>query len=559
MSNTISRQMWNMFLVIAILCGSVDYTHGHFIWVAKSNSAGVVNIYFGEGPSPDQAQFLNGLKEMQVWSVDKNGVANKLDFNKKTEGSDGWFETASGQFAVDVDCQYGIFGRGDKNMFLHYSAKYIDYVPNFEMKPNGKLPLDITFKSAGSKTKFKVLHKGKPASSCELNVVDHKDENHELTTNEAGEVEFAGVPTGRWQVRAKVTDATAGKVGDKEYSEKRYYCTLVVGLDSSEVNQQTETSGNAESAKAMAKVSASTPFPDLPVGITSFGGAVVDQHVYVFGGHCGQAHNYYRSGQNGKLMRLDLKDPAKWETVGESTGLQGLAMVEHKGNLYRVGGFEARNKKGEDQDLHSVNDFAQFNFETKTWEPRQPMPTPRSSLDAVVIGDELFVVGGWAMKGSEKTEWREEAISINLADKDAKWNVIETPFKRRALSVGFQGNKLCAVGGMQEKGGITSNVQVYDIKSKTWTEGPKLPGSGSMEGFGSSCFNIGGKLIASTYSGEILSLNQSHDGWEKIHELETGRFFHRLLPMSQNKFMLVGGANMEIGKMHDVQVISLDQ
>ena len=328
------------------------------------------------------------------------------------------------------------------------------------------------------------MYRGKPAADCELQIVDADDQSHSITTSSAGAASFADAPKGRWQVRAKMVDDTAGTVGDQKYSEKRYYCTLVIGVKPNEVKSdavqsdavqsdaaqsdaaQAEGSASKKDTDSPAALVETTPFPELPIGITSFGGAVVGHNVYVFGGHCGDAHDYYRSGQNSKLMRLDLKTPKKWETVSESTGLQGLAMVQHGGNLYRVGGFEARNKQGDEQDLHSLDQFARFDFDSGKWVNLAPLPSPRSSLDAVVIGDELFVVGGWTMNGDGDTKWCDDMVCINLKEKDAQWKTIKTPFKRRALSAGFQGKKLYAIGGMQSKGGPTRKVSVYGPEVK---------------------------------------------------------------------------------------------
>lgn len=111
-----------LLVLAALFCPS--FAVAHFIWVSKSPSDGIVKIYFGEGPHPDQAQFPCGLKDMKVWSVDSKGKATEIKFAQKTEGSDGWFECESGKKLgqVDVRCEYGVFGRGDKAMFLDYSG-----------------------------------------------------------------------------------------------------------------------------------------------------------------------------------------------------------------------------------------------------------------------------------------------------------------------------------------------------------------------------------------------------------------------------------------------------
>ena len=545
--------------ILACSAGLQSAAHAHFIWVAKSAETGKVNVYFGEGPYADKAQFLGGLSGMQVWSVDADGTATPIRFEKKTDGDDGWFECHSDQplQAVDVDCEYGIFTRGENTMFLHYSAKYVDPVSKSTSKSTGNLPLDIGFESADGRTTFDVIFNAKPAAGCELQIVDGSGTTHDLKTDAAGKVVVNEIPQDQWLVRAKMTNSTPGEFNGKPYDEKRFYCTLAIGQAKTKV--VTEEMAKAQESKPANTTTAmeKSPYPELPIGVTSFGGAIAGDHLYIFGGHCGDAHDYYKAGQNATLYRLNVKKPATWETVDESTGLQGLAMVEHQGNLYRVGGFTARNEQGDEHDLHSVAEFARFNFESKKWDQLKPMPSPRSSLDAVVVGNTLFVVGGWQIEGKEKNVWSDNMVSIDLSDPKAEWQTISVPFKRRALSVGFQDERLYVIGGMKESGGTTSDVEVYDIKSKTWRDGPTLPGSGEMEGFGSSCFNVGGRLVASTYGGSVLKLNDTSDGWQQIHQLENGRFFHRLLPLSSEKFVLVGGANMETGKFHEVQVLDI--
>ena len=296
---------------------------------------------------------------------------------------------------------------------------------------------------------------------------------------------------------------------------------------------------------------------DIPEGITSFGGAVMGQQMFVYGGHTGDAHSYYESGQNKTLFAIDLNSPREWKAVGQGLGLQGLAMVAHDGKLYRLGGFHAHNKKGEKHDLRSVNEFAVFDFETKKWKQLQPMPEARSSFDAVVKDGKIYIVGGWAMNGQKSTAWCETAYVYDLTQDNPKWNKLPNPpFKRRALSVGYQGNKIIAIGGMQEKGGPTTKVAILDLNDNKWSDGPALPDNGRMEGFGTSCFNIGGHLVVSTYGGKVYQLNKSATEWVPIAELDEGRFFHRLLPIGSKQFALVGGASMETGKFYEVEILS---
>ncbi len=322
-------------------------------------------------------------------------------------------------------------------------------------------------------------------------------------------------------------------------------------LISQPVQAQTET-GSTDDTMQPVKM-----LPEIPDGITSFGAALCDGHLYVYGGHNGDAHEYYQTGQNGTTWRLDLQNPGKWESVSQTVGRQGLAMVAHNGRVYRLGGFEARNQQGEEHDLHSVATVEVMDADSGEWQEIQPMPAPRSSFDAVVVGDTVYVVGGWAMAGDQETRWLETACSLDLSDPDAQWQQLPTPpFVRRALSTAAHGEKIYVIGGMQEKGGPTRSVDVFDTATSQWSKGPELPGDKGMEGFGNSSFNVGGQVVVTTYSGQVYQLNSAGDEWLQLGSLESGRFFHRLLPVSDAEFVLIGGASMESGKTTDTPVFA---
>lgn len=299
--------------------------------------------------------------------------------------------------------------------------------------------------------------------------------------------------------------------------------------------------------------------PDLPKGLTSFGAAVLDGKVYVYGGHTGSAHAYYKEGQSDEMFVLDLAKPDAWKVVGKVPRRQGLALVPHGGYLYRVGGFEARNAEGEDRDLASTADFARFDPKTGKWEKLANLPEPRSSHDAVVIGDKLYVAGGWAMADGEST-WHETALVADLSADEIRWEKLPNPpFKRRALALGESGGRLYVVGGMQEEGGPTTKVGVYDPKSKSWSEGPVILADGRMGGFGSSAFRCGEQLYVSTYEGKLQRLDENAGEWVEVDELEHPRFFHRMLPVSGNRLLVLGGASMQAGKVLELETFDVER
>jgi hypothetical protein len=296
--------------------------------------------------------------------------------------------------------------------------------------------------------------------------------------------------------------------------------------------------------------------PDLPQPVTSFGAAVLGDALYVYGGHTGSAHSYSTAEQSHTLTRLKLRQGSKWETVAEGPRLQGLALVAHAGKVYRLGGFTAKNAEGEDHDLWSQDSVAAFDPETGMWSDLPSLPEPRSSFDAAVLGDVIHVVGGWSMQGGSKKHWHTTAWKMDLSEKPLAWQSVPSPpFQRRALSLAAYKGKLFAIGGMQQEGGPTRRVDVFDPASDKWSRGPELVGEQGITGFGTSAFATGGQLYVSTIEGNLQRLKPDEAAWEIVGETPTARFFHRMLPLDAGHLVVVGGANMSVGKFDEVEVL----
>ena len=77
-----------------------------------------------------------------------------------------------------------------------------------------------------------------------------------------------------------------------------------------------------------------------------------------------------------------------------------------------------------------------------------------------------------------------------------------------------------------------------------------------MEGFGTSSFEIEGRLLVSTMAGTVQQLSQDGKSWEVVGHLNHPRFFHRLLPTAQGQAVIVGGASMQTGKVVELELLS---
>jgi N-acetylneuraminic acid mutarotase len=255
---------------------------------------------------------------------------------------------------------------------------------------------------------------------------------------------------------------------------------------------------------------------------------------------------------------LNLAQPTAWEVVAEGPKRTGLALVAHAGKLYRIGGWEAKNRKGEEQSLHSQADFARFDAKSGQWQTLPPLPSGRSSHDAAVLDGKLYVVGGWRMFGPGNGEWHSTALVCDLAQDQPQWHEIAAPpFTRRALAVAGHQGKLYAIGGMDDSNDTTTSVSVYDPQSNVWASGPKLPGK-PIDGFGASAFGTAQGLFATTTTGIISRLADDGKSWTTVGKLNHPRMSHRLVSGDDGKLYVVGGTS-RAGKVKEVERVDVAQ
>lgn len=297
---------------------------------------------------------------------------------------------------------------------------------------------------------------------------------------------------------------------------------------------------------------AETEYPPLPEGFSSFGAAVHDGFVYVYGGHTGKPHTYSTDTVTGKFRRLNIAKPAAgWEELTPGPALQGLALVSHGNTIIRIGGMAPQNKDGEKARNLSVASVAAFDVVTKTWKDLPDMPAGRSSFDAVVVDDKLVVVGGWKMGGvSRSGNWADTSLILDLKKSPLAWEVVPQAFQRRALNAAALGGKVYAVGGMNEDNEMQREVDVLDIATKTWTKGTTLP-DGRMNGFTPAVCVAGGKIYASPADGKVYRLEG--DRWDEVGKLAKTRLVHRIVPAADG-LLVLGGASKE-GNVRVVEFI----
>ncbi|MCG8405305.1 MAG: hypothetical protein MI923_08925 [Phycisphaerales bacterium] len=316
------------------------------------------------------------------------------------------------------------------------------------------------------------------------------------------------------------------------------------------------TAGFSQPAEAEAKspLTVSPSIAPLPRGITSFGAVVDGDWLYVIGGHWGERHHYSRETYSRGFRRLNLLDRMTWEELPGGVPLQSVALVAHDGYIYRVGGATARNAPDEANDMHSVDEVARFNIIAKRWESLPPLPQPRSSHDAVVWDGKLYAIGGWRLAGeAQEPVWYDTAYFMDLHAEELSWKPMpQPPFQRRAMGLAAANGKVYVIGGMRPDGKTTTRVDVFDVSTSKWERGPEYP-KGEFHAI-MAC-SVGDTIYANGLDGTLNRLRK--DGaWEAFGPLSFPRFFHRLVAVSQEELLALGGAAFG-GKIRQIESIGL--
>jgi hypothetical protein len=307
--------------------------------------------------------------------------------------------------------------------------------------------------------------------------------------------------------------------------------------------------------------------PELPQPATSFGATLAGGWLYTYGGNTGKAHEFNRECVKGDFFRLKLPGAASrtatgtaWETLPGGTPLLSSSLVTHGGKVIRIGGMNARNEAGAKNDLHSTDEVMRFDPATQKWEALPPLPEPRSSHDAVVVGDTLYVGGGWKLAGDDgdgaHATWLKTALTLDLRDPARGWKSLPQPFERRALAAVAQGGRIWFLGGMNSADEPSRAVDWWEPATGQWGKGPDLP-DGSMAGFGIAGCAAGGKVLASPLSGKISALSADGSAWSEVAALDPARFFHRLLALTDDRLVAVGGSNRK-GHIRALEIISFN-
>jgi N-acetylneuraminic acid mutarotase len=542
-------------LALAIPC------QAHFLWVKTVTVDGQPQglVFFGESPTDEAYHFPEKLAKTKLWSRAADGKQSEVATKGiETDDRVGLIGPLRDDQApvLQTSQQYGIYGMA----LLKYHAKHVRGTTADEVNAAGtskELKLEVVPHIKGSEVELTVLWNGKPLPDAEVTIAVGDKDPIEKKSDKDGRVNFKPDGGGLVGVLANTMEKDlAGELDGKPYKGVMHYASLTFNLPAKGEAVSKEASA-PQPKTAAAPGSSAAVLPPLPKPVASFGAVVADGWLYVYGGHQGEEHEHSAANLSNHFRRIQLEGGTEWQELPMQTPLQGFPLVAHGGKVYRVGGLNMHNPTTKDaEDLHSTAEFAEFDPANSKWTALAPLPAARSSHNAVVIGDRLYVVGGWRLEGKSPGTWEPDTLVYDFSKPDAGWQKLPLPdFKRRALAAGIWKDKLFALGGMDESSKPSMRVDFFDPQSGKWAEGPKLPGAG-MAGFGASAWNLDGNLYVCGLRGIVYRLSDTGSAWEEAGRMESPRFFHQLVPAPHGGLMVVGGASVK-GHLATIERIEL--
>ncbi len=539
---------WRAAVSLLLLSHSLSFiqpSHAHFPWIALDKQ-GHALLFFSESPTDRDYHLPESVLQAKV-TAHNAGHKEPQPIEFVTLESGDVTGTRSKEpigrsSTLSTSFTYGNY----HGTLLKYYAQLLPPIGSKEAAaPSaGSTSLSASITATKLGMEVTVRWDGKPLAGAGVTIIDAEGEQFEDKTNADGKVSFSTQAAGQTGFVIAHVVKEKGEWEGKAHTSVSHYATVTTSFAPTATSSPISKKPSARLERPAAEKS--SRYAPLPEAVASFGAAVCDGWLYVYSGHTGKAHDHSRDNLSEKFARLRLETASEWEMLPQEAPLQGLPLVTHGGKLYRVGGLSAENASGADIDLHSLDEFCCFDPDDRTWTALPKLPEGRSSHDAVVMGDRLFVVGGWRLNGGSDGEWLDTAWVFNLTDHDSSWQSVPSPpFRRRALAVAHWKGKVIALCGMGEDHSISRSVDCFDPATGEWSQLASFPGDEGMSGFGVSAWNAGGKLFACGSEGVVYQLEDTAQSWKKVAELNRPRFFHRLVARDAGELLVIGGAPLD--------------
>lgn len=174
-------------------------------------------------------------------------------------------------------------------------------------------------------------------------------------------------------------------------------------------------------------------------------------------------------------------------------------------------------------------------FNTR-WSDKKPLPAPRKGMGAVIYENNFYLIGGETSGG----------IDGALLSYDPAANTWKTLAKKPTPVTDIQavllGERIYVPGGRMANGKATNILEVYNPRQNTWESRAPLPMAVSgyaIAAFEGDLYLFGGKN-GSQYFSSVYQYDPKADQWQKHSEMSSPRAYAAVITDSE-KIYVIGG------------------
>ena len=210
---------------------------------------------------------------------------------------------------------------------------------------------------------------------------------------------------------------------------------------------------------------------DMPTLRLFSGAAVVDGKIYVVGGYS----SIDRNGANTKMVKVvEVYDPqtdtwSRKQDMSVARFAFGIGVVKKK--IYVMGGVNPFEKPWR------LDHMEVYDPTGDTWVERANMPTIRSGVEAAVVKGTIYVIAGsgWPHNGQGGPKL---ATIEAYHPRTNRWRKKpDLPNLKTTFSTVVVGDEIYIIGGFEGFGfeKYLATVEVYDPETERWDESPPMP------------------------------------------------------------------------------------
>lgn len=226
-----------------------------------------------------------------------------------------------------------------------------------------------------------------------------------------------------------------------------------------------------------------------------------------------------------------------WQSTPPMLGRRGgVGAAQLGGFVYVVGGTVRGSFATAD-----LPTLEAFDLTTKTWMTKASMPTPRSDVDLVAVGNYLYAIGG--RSGPDGRVTRRDEVERYDPATDTWTTRSRMPTRRNAHATVAYGGKIYVMGGNNGPPSGSNRlavVEVYDPDTDTWSRADDMPApadgiTAAVSGERIYVFGqIAGRAIVYRY-------DPATDDWDDITLPTAIPFAHAAAAAQDGKIYVMGG------------------